>query len=252
MTALADPMRAATADGAAPLLEVRDVRAGYGFLEVLHGVGLTVRRGGVTALVGPNGAGKSTLLQAVAGLVRVRTGDVVFEGTSIRTMETQRIRKQGLALVTESLNLFPAMSIYENLLVGGYTAPSAARAAETLEFLYQLFPILKRRRDQLAGTLSGGERKMLAVGRALMGRPKLLLVDEPSLGLAPVVTDNLFEALSKLAAEDITVLLVEQNVPRAFAIAQDAYVMEQGSVVLSGTAAELSKSPRVQSAYMGV
>lgn len=235
-----------------PLLELKQVRSGYGFLEVLHGVSLVIPQGAFVALLGPNGAGKTTLLRTIVGVVRPTAGTIVFEGTPIQGMPIHTLRRQGVALVSETLNLFPGMTVYENLQLGGYVLKDKHERQQALEFVEELLPRLRERRSQFAGSLSGGERKMLGIGRALMGSPRLLMVDELSLGLAPRVTLALFETLRKLSAGGLSILLVEQNVQHALAVADRGYVLELGNMVLSGPSADLSASPRIQSAYLGV
>jgi ABC-type branched-subunit amino acid transport system ATPase component len=220
---------------------------------VLHDVSLTVQERSLTTILGPNGAGKSTLLRTLAGLLRPTQGEILLKGRPIHGMSGDTIHRRGLAFVSETLNLFTGMSVYENLLLGAYTCRDRRDEFRgKLATVYELFPRLAERRSQLAGTLSGGERKMLAIGRALMGNPSVLLVDEPSLGLAPIAMTAVFETLQRLNAEGLTILLVEQNVPSALAISQYAYVLERGEVRLAGKARELEASPYIKQAYIGV
>jgi len=209
-------------------------------------------RGEFIALVGPNGAGKTTTLRAVAGLVAPTRGEVLFRGRSVRGLPAHQVSRLGISFVSETLNLFPAMSVHENLLLGAYTVRDAARQQASLDFVFELFPRLHERRDQLAGTLSGGERKMLAIARGIMSSPALLLVDEPSLGLAPMLTLAVFEALQTLRQRGMTILLVEQNVNTTLHLVDRAYVLEQGRVVLQGKGADLLNDPHVQKAYLGI
>lgn len=236
----------------APLLELNDVDAGYQFLQVLWDVSIRVDEGEFVALLGPNGAGKTTTLRTVAGLVKPMQGEVLFRGRPIDRLAASQISRLGISFVTEGLNLFPAMSVYENLLTGAYTVHDRARREASLDYVFELFPRLQERRNQLAGTLSGGERKMLAIGRGLMPSPTLLLVDEPSLGLAPLLTLAVYETLQRLRDRGVTVLLVEQNVNTTLQLVDRAYVLEQGRVVLAGTGADLAKDPHVREAYLGV
>ncbi|TMD04022.1 MAG: ABC transporter ATP-binding protein [Chloroflexi bacterium] len=234
------------------MLRVTELDAGYGFLRVVHGISLQVNQGELVALLGPNGAGKSTTLKCIAGLVRPWKGDIAFRGHSIGGLRGDLVNGLGIGLVSESLNLFTGMTVYENLLMGAYSVPEAEKRRRSLDFVFSLFPRLAERRPQLAGTLSGGERKMLAIGRALMGGPSLLLVDEPSLGLAPKLTQQVFDALRKLSDDGLTILLVEQNVTATLEMVDRAYVLEQGEIVLEGSAQKLSESEHVKDVYLGV
>lgn len=233
------------------MLKVTDLDAGYGFLRVVHGISLEIDEGEFVALLGPNGAGKSTTLKCIAGLLRPRQGQIAFRGRSIGGMRGDRVNRLGIGLVSEALNLFTGMTVYENLLMGAYAVADADKRRRGLDFVLTLFPRLAERRPQLAGTLSGGERKMLAIGRALMGGPSLLLVDEPSLGLAPKLTQQVFDALRKLSDDGLTILLVEQNVPATLEMVDRAYVLEQGEIVLQGSARELAESEHVKDVYLG-
>jgi ABC-type branched-subunit amino acid transport system ATPase component/ABC-type branched-subunit amino acid transport system permease subunit len=244
------PMEPAPAEEA--LLSVSDLRAGYGRLDVLAGVSLTVGAGEVVALVGANGAGKTTTLRAIGGLERVRAGSVRFAGTEIANTPAHRIVGLGLGQVPEGHRIFAALSVEENLRLGAFLSRrDKARVGSRLEAVYEVFPRLSERRRQPAGTLSGGERQMLAVGRALMARPRLLCLDEPSMGLSPVNAKRIFAKIAEVRADGTSVLLVEQNVAQALRIADRAYVLETGRVALQGRAAELAVDPRVQAAYLG-
>lgn len=234
------------------MLEVKNLDAGYGFLQVLWDVNINVGEGEFVALVGPNGAGKSTLLKSIAGLVKPKNGEVLFNGRPITGVPAHLISQGGVSFVSESLNLFTAMSIYENLLLGAYTIESKAEQEELVAFVFDLFPRLEARRTQLAGTLSGGERKMLAIGRGIMSNPSLLLVDEPSLGLAPKLTLDVFHALEELRQQGVTILLVEQNVNTTLRITDRGYVLEQGQIVLQGPSQELLQNEHVRKAFLGV
>jgi branched-chain amino acid transport system ATP-binding protein len=236
------------------MLRVRSLRAGYGGVEVLKGVSLHVDRGEIVAIVGANGAGKSTLLNAVAGLVRPWSGSVAFGGREIAGEAAETVAGLGCVLVPEGRQIFPGLSVHDNLLLGGWlrVRSSGRRAVEReIGAMETLFPVLAERRLQAAGTLSGGEQQMLAIARALMGRPSLLLLDEPSIGLAPLVVKAIFATVAGLRKEGRTIMLVEQNARAALAVADRGYVMETGQVVLEGTAAELSANRDVQRAYLG-
>jgi branched-chain amino acid transport system ATP-binding protein len=234
------------------VLQLTGVEAGYDLLQVLWGVDLRVEEGEFVALLGPNGAGKSTTLRTIAGFIQPITGAIDFRGQSLVGVPPHKVSATGLGYVSESLNLFAAMSVYENLLVGAHTIRDKARVATTIDLVFELFPRLHERRDQLAGTLSGGERKMLAIGRGLMPSPSMLLVDEPSLGLAPMATLTAFEALKALSQRGVTILLVEQNVNTTLHLVDRAYVLEQGRIVLEGTGQELLGNTHVQEAYLGI
>jgi branched-chain amino acid transport system ATP-binding protein len=235
-----------------PVLAVEDLRAGYGDVSVLRGVSLEVAAGEVVALVGANGAGKTTTLRAVAGLLAPTGGSVRLDGVSITRWRAHEIVARGLLLVPEGRKIFPSLTVQENLELGAYRRAAKARRAESLDRVLRLFPILAARRRQMAGTLSGGEQQMLAIGRSLMGRPRLLMLDEPSLGLAPLVADQIFEIVERISAEGIPVLLVEQNVRRSLRIARHAYVLEQGAVALAGPARELAAREDIQRTYLGL
>jgi branched-chain amino acid transport system ATP-binding protein len=234
------------------VLQLTGVEAGYDLLQVLWGVDLHVDEGEFVALLGPNGAGKTTTLRTIAGFLPPIRGSVMFRGAHLDGVSPHRVSTTGVGYVSESLNLCPAMSVYENLLVGAYAVKDKARISSTMDLVFELFPRLLERRDQLAGTLSGGERKMLAIGRGLMPSPSLLLVDEPSLGLAPMATLTTFEALKALHARGVTILLVEQNVNTTLHLVDRAYVLEQGQIVLEGTGQELLGNSHVQEAYLGI
>jgi branched-chain amino acid transport system ATP-binding protein len=237
------------------MLKVRNLEAGYGPLKVLRQVSLHVSAGEIVTLIGANGAGKSTLLRALSGLLAPRGGEVLFDGTSIRGLPAERVVGLGIALVPEGRQVFAAMSVEENLILGGYVAARRGRDGQgtirALEQVYGLFPILRERSTQLAGTLSGGEQQMLAMGRALMTDPRLLMMDEPSMGLAPLVVRDIFRAIQRLREEGRTVLLVEQNARAALRIADRGYVIETGRLVLEGEAGFLLRDREVQRAYLG-
>jgi branched-chain amino acid transport system ATP-binding protein len=234
------------------MLEVENLSAGYDGLQVLWDVSLRVRPGEFVALLGPNGAGKSTALRVIAGLLRPTAGSVKFAGNSLAGLRPAEISRAGIRLITEDSNLFLAMSVYENLLLGAYTLRHRKRIDERMEMAFALFPVLKERRKQLAGTLSGGERKMLGLARALMARPKLFLVDEPSLGLAPRIMMSVFEALQSMNRQGMTLVLVEQNVNASLSIANRAYLLERGRIVLEGESGVLRNNTQIQESYLGL
>jgi branched-chain amino acid transport system ATP-binding protein len=236
------------------VLRLRNVEAGYGALTVLRRVTLHVSPGEIVTLLGANGAGKTTLLRTVAGLVRARAGEILFRGTDLRRVRTERTVALGCSLVPEGRQVFAAMPVWENLLLGAHVQYARGRRGEVeadLRRVYGLFPVLETRRDQLAGTLSGGEQQMLAIGRALMARPALVMLDEPSMGLAPLVVKEIFGIVRRISEEGTTVLLVEQNARSALRIARRGYVLENGRVTLHGTAEELLSNRDVQRAYLG-
>ncbi len=243
---------AAAAPRLAPLLKVDGLHAGYGRAEVLSGVSIEAAAGSVVAVVGPNGAGKSTLLNALMGVLPSR-GAMRFDGESVQRLSLAQRVERGIALVPETRALFATMPVADNLLLGGYRLRRTPRVeqAARLDEIYKLFPRLHERQAQAAGTLSGGERQMLAIGRALMGSPRLLMLDEPSLGLAPLVVKEIFRIIERLRETGTTILLIEQNARAAMAVADHAYVLETGAIALSGPAAELSADPRVIETYLG-
>lgn len=234
------------------LLEITNLQAGYGDLQVLWDVSLTIGEGEFVVLLGPNGAGKTTTIRAVTGVIPILAGQIVFKGQQLNGLPGHEIQQMGISYVTEDLNLFPQMSVTDNLLVGAHKIRSREQIRKSLLEVYELFPRLEERRRQLAGTLSGGERKMLGIGRGLMASPQLLLVDEPSLGLAPLVANLALEALQELNRRGITILLVEQRVQQSLAISQKAYVLEQGKIAIEGSSEELAKNPYIQQVYLGI
>jgi branched-chain amino acid transport system ATP-binding protein len=236
------------------VLRLRNVDAGYGKLTVLRRISLHVSAGEIVTIVGANGAGKTTLLKAIAGLVRARAGEVAFDGTDVTRLATERTVALGCSLVPEGRQVFAPMPVNENLLLGAHVQYARGRrreVAEDLERVYRLFPILEKRAHQLAGTLSGGEQQMLAIGRALMARPKLMMLDEPSMGLAPLVVKDIFGIVKRISEAGTTVLRGEQNARSALRIASRGYVLETGRIVLQGTAEELLANRDVQRAYLG-
>ncbi len=234
-----------------PLLEVENLRAGYGLIEALKGVSLRVEPGEIVALIGANGAGKTTLLMTISGCNVARGGHVRFDGREITAQPTHAIVRTGLCQSPEGRKIFPRLTVMENLALGAYTRKDKKGVHEDTERVLEMFPILRQRQTQAGGTLSGGEQQMLAVARALMGRPKLLLLDEPSLGLAPLVVLKIFEVLAELNLQGMAILLVEQNARLALRLAQRGYVMETGSITIGDSAAALLNDPRVQQAYLG-
>jgi branched-chain amino acid transport system ATP-binding protein len=235
----------------APLLAVQDLRVKYGNVEALHGIGLTVRQGEIVTLLGANGAGKSTTLRAVSGLIKASGGDILLDGRSLSAVPAHARVKLGIAQSPEGRRVFGTLTVKENLLLGAFTRRDAAETAETLAWMDRLFPVLKERQDQLAGTLSGGEQQMLAIARALMAKPRVLLLDEPSLGLAPLIVKAIFRTLREVNETGVTVVLVEQNARAALKLAHRGYVLEVGRIVLTGSAADLARDPKVQAAYLG-
>jgi len=234
------------------LLEIRNLSSGYGEVQILWNVSLNLEAGKLTALVGSNGVGKTTLLRTVVGLLKPWQGSVKFDGRDVTRVSPHAKAAQGLVLVPEGRQLFTEMSVYENLEMGAFTRRTRANFQRNLEWVYDMFPILKERSDQKAGTLSGGEQQMLAVARGLMAQPKILMFDELSLGLAPFLVLNIFEVLQKLKAEGLTMLLVEQNVQMALAISDYAYVLADGRIELEGPSREVAKNEHVRQAYLGI
>ncbi len=234
------------------MLELRNVSAGYGDFQALFDVSLDVKAGEAVSVIGPNGAGKSTLMRAISGMIPLKGGTVTMEGRQLSSVPPHKIVELGIAHVPENRRLFPRMSVEENMRVGCYAPPFRAKFEERLEFVYELFPRMKERRSQLAGTMSGGEQQMCAIGRALMSDPKILLMDEPSAGLAPVIVQQVFELIRRIRAEGLTVLIVEQNVQQVLKVADRAYLLEAGSIRHSGAAADLLGSEDIRKAYIGV
>jgi branched-chain amino acid transport system ATP-binding protein len=234
------------------MLEVRDLQVAYGQAPALWGVSLELRERELLCVVGPNGAGKTTLINALAGLLRAHAGRIVLDGRDITTLPPHRFCDAGVAIVPEGRRLFGSMSVLENLEIGSLLAAAKARRADSLAAVLALFPVLKEKLGQAAGELSGGQQQMLAIGRALMARPRLLLLDEPSLGLSPLIVDEMFGAIRRVNDEGTAVLLVEQNVSMALRVAQRAYVLEQGRMVAEGTPDELMQRDEVRRAYLGV
>jgi branched-chain amino acid transport system ATP-binding protein len=237
-------------DGAVPVLEVRDLRVSYGAIEALKGISLHLNEGEIVTLIGANGAGKSTTLRAIMGLTPVKGGEIRFRGETTRAMPTFRLVRSGLILVPEGRAIFANLSVRENLEMGAYARRDREIGAD-FEQVFRIFPRLEERETQTAGTLSGGEQQMLALGRALMSRPSVLLLDEPSLGLAPILVHTIFEAIEEIHRQGTPVLLVEQNANAALKHSNRAYVLETGTVALQGSSAEVAANPRVKEAYLG-
>ena len=234
------------------MLQLTDINAGYGGFQALFGVSLEVAAGEAVAVIGPNGAGKTTLLRVISGLLPPTSGRMVVEGRDFVAMPPHRIVEAGIAHVPESRRLFPRLSVQENLRMGAFIATARPRFSERLEYVYGLFPRLRERSNQLAGTLSGGEQQMCAIARALMSGPKLVLLDEPSMGLAPVVVAQVFDLVRRIRSEGYTVLIVEQNVRQVLKVVDRAYLLEVGRVKAQGVAAELAASEEIRAAYMGL
>ena len=233
------------------MLEVKNLNVHYGVIHALKDVSMEVKEGEIVSLIGANGAVKTTLLHSISGLLKKTSGDIMFLGHSLNKTSAKNIVKEGITQVPEGRHIFPGMSVYENLIIGAYLRKDKEGIKEDLNNIYQRFPILKQRSNQDASTLSGGEQQMLAMGRALMARPKILLLDEPSMGLAPILVKEIFQIIKDINAEGTTVLLVEQNAKMALSIADRGYVMETGKIVMSGTGAELIESSDIQKAYLG-
>ncbi len=234
------------------LLEVQNLHSGYGDLPVIRDVSLEVEEGGIYTIVGPNGAGKTTLLKTITGLVRTWSGHVVFDGRDMAGLPPHVRPELGLVMVPEGRKLFPFMTVEENLLMGAYAKTARPHIAASLEEVFELFPVMKERRTQLAGSMSGGEQQMCAIGRAVMAKPKLLILDEPSLGLAPIIVERILGLIRTLADKGMTIMLVEQNVHDALEMANHGYVLEQGRVAMSGGGQELLARDDLQAAYLGV
>jgi len=235
-----------------PLLELRDVHSYYGNIHALRGISLSVERGEIVSLIGANGAGKSTTLKTISGLLRPRQGAILLNGRDMSEFKSHEVVYQGVAMVPEGRGIFSRLSVQENLDMGGYSRDDHKGMADDLHRAFTLFPRLKERRGQVAGTLSGGEQQMLATARAMMARPQLLLMDEPSMGLAPVLVDNVFETIQQINREGTTILLVEQNANMALRVASRGYVLQTGEIVLHDTCQALRENPMVQKAYLGV
>jgi branched-chain amino acid transport system ATP-binding protein len=234
------------------VLKLSSVSASYGSVPAIHDVSIEIGEGEAVGLLGANGAGKSTTLRAISGLVKLTSGTIMFAGTNLASLPPHKIPELGIAHVPEGRQVFPEMTVQENLEIGAYVPKAKAARASSLDLVYSIFPRLADRKKQLAGTMSGGEQQMLAVGRGLMLKPRLLMLDEPSLGLAPVMTDVTFEKIAEIHKMGTAILLVEQNVSRALTLVARAYVLESGNVIMHGTSAELAGNKQVQAAYLGI
>jgi branched-chain amino acid transport system ATP-binding protein len=237
---------------AQPMLQLKNISAGYGTFQALFDVSLEVKAGEAVAVIGPNGAGKSTLLRVISKLIEARSGELIMEGKSYNAIASHEVISLGVAQVPEGRRLFPRLTVEDNLKMGAFLPAARAQYSKRLEMVYELFPRMKERRLQLAGTMSGGEQQMCAIGRALMSGPKLLLLDEPSAGLAPVIVQSIFEVIRKMSAEGYTVLIVEQNIQQVLKVVNRAYLLETGKIRTSGNAAELLASDQIRRAYLGV
>ena len=233
------------------ILEVNDLTVYYGVIRALKGISFHVEEGEIVALIGANGAGKTTTLHTVSGLIPMTSGSISFDGKDLTKVQGHRLAGLGMAHVPEGRRVFSDMTVLQNLKLGAYSRKNKAETAETLEMVYTRFPRLKERRNQVAGTLSGGEQQMLAIGRALMSRPRLVLMDEPSMGLSPIFVNEIFDIIGTMKADGVTVLLVEQNAKKALSVADRAYVLETGSIALSGDAKELMDNEQIRKAYLG-
>ena len=233
------------------LLEVKDLQVYYGVIEALKGISFEVNKGEIVTLIGANGAGKTTTMQSIIGLIPSASGSVTFDGQDITKTPCHKIVHLGMTQVPEGRRIFQELTVYENLLMGGFSQKDQAQVKKDIQDIYERFPRLAERKNQIAGTLSGGEQQMLAIGRAMMSRPKLLLLDEPSMGLSPLLVDQVFDIIKQLRDDGTTILLGEQNAGKSLAISDRAYVLELGEIVLSGTGAELAASDEVKKAYLG-
>lgn len=233
------------------LLEVRDIQVFYGVIQALKGITIEVNEGEIVALIGANGAGKSTTMQSIMGLIHPKSGEIYYNGERIDKMPTHQIVKMGMTEVPEGRHIFQELTVMENIMLGAYTIKDREQKKQDLDKVFSLFPRLQERKNQVAGTLSGGEQQMLAISRALMSKPKLLLLDEPSMGLSPILVDEVFDIIKEIHKQGTTILLVEQNAEKALKIADKAYVLETGNITLSGTGKELRNNDLVIKAYLG-
>ena len=234
------------------MLKVKDLVTCYGSIEVLHGLSFTAQTGKITVLIGTNGAGKTTTMKTIMGMMRAKSGSIEWNGTELNKMKSHEVTKSGLSLCPEGRQLFPEMTVYENLIMGAYTRTDKNEISESIEEVFGWFPRLKDRTNQQAGTLSGGEQEMLAIARALMARPDMLMLDEPSWGLAPILVEEVGEIIRNINSRGKSVLLVEQNTQMALDLADYVYVLETGNIVIEGTAEELSKDQKIQETYLGI
>ncbi len=234
------------------MLEVQQVTTGYGDMKVLDGVSVKVGAGETVALVGSNGAGKTTLLRAISGLLRVWSGSIRFDGQEITKLPAHTLPSLGIAHIPQGRGVLAQLSVNDNLLLGAYVRSAKVHRSQTLEQVYELFPMLKEKKDHLGGSLSGGQQQMLAIGRGLMSRPKLLILDEPSLGLAPIVVESVFKTIQNISRQGVSILLIEQSLVEALGVSSRAYVLETGRVVMEGSSAELVNNEQVRAAYLGI
>lgn len=233
------------------LLEVKDLQVFYGVIQALKGISFSVEKGEIVTLIGANGAGKTTTMQSIMGLIPARSGEIYYDGKLLNKIPTHKIVHLGMTQVPEGRRVFQELTVYENLMMGAYTKRNKEKIKQDLTWIYDLFPRLKERRKQIAGTLSGGEQQMLAMGRALMSRPELLMLDEPSMGLSPLLVDQVFSIIKEIHKEGTTILLVEQNAGKSLAISDRGYVLENGQIAYQGTGKELMESDDVRKAYLG-
>lgn len=233
------------------MLKIEDLYVSYGMINAIKGVSFEVNEGEVVSLIGANGAGKTTILHTITGLLKPKSGSVMFEGKELTTTPAHEIVKLGMAHVPEGRRVFADLSVYDNLMLGAYTRKDKNEIAKTLEMVYERFPRLEERKKQTAGTLSGGEQQMLAMGRALMSKPRIILMDEPSMGLSPLFVNEVFDIIKKISASGTTVLLVEQNAKKALSISDRAYVLEAGKIALTGKASDLINDDKIKKAYLG-
>lgn len=234
------------------MLSIENLEVSYGGINALHGISLKIEKGEFIAMIGNNGAGKSSTLNAICGIVKIGGGEIKFQDETISGLPSHKIARKKIAMVPEGRRVFPGMTVQDNLDMGAFTRNDRAGIKRDIEKVFEMFPILKERRRQKAGTLSGGEQQMLAIGRALMSDPILLFLDEPSLGLAPIIVENIFQTIKKINDDGITILMVEQNVPLSLSVASRAYVLDTGSIVLQGTSKELLANDMVQQVYLGM
>ena len=232
------------------ILEIKDLNVYYGVIHAIKDVSFTVRKGEIVTLIGANGAGKTTTLQTITGLIPARSGEILYQGSSISKVPGHKLVSRGMAHVPEGRRVFPDLTVYQNLMLGAYTRSDKGEVEADLEMIFHRFPRLKERTGQPAGTLSGGEQQMLAMGRALMSKPQMMLMDEPSMGLSPIYVNEIFDIIRKVNEDGVTILLVEQNASKALNIADRAYVMETGRIVLEGSAKDLLDDPQVKAAYL--
>ena len=233
------------------LLEVKDLQVNYGVIRAIKGISFEVNEGEIVSLIGANGAGKTTTMQSIMGLIPIKGGTVIYDGKAINKIPGHKLISMGMSQVPEGRRVFQELTVYENLIMGAYTQKNKKQVKEDIEAVYERFPRLHERKNQIAGTLSGGEQQMLAMGRAIMSRPKLLMLDEPSMGLSPLLVDQVFDIIKELHKSGTTILLVEQNANKALEISDRAYVLETGSITFSGTGKELATSDEVRKAYLG-